>query len=57
MDVAGTVLAGVAIAAARATQLPGEIPEELFRNLFAAHNTFVSAARDELGLPTMTGDL
>jgi hypothetical protein len=46
-----------AIAAARASQTPGEIPEESYRNLFAAHNAFVGAARNELGLPLMAGDI
>jgi hypothetical protein len=46
-----------AIAAARATHSPGEIPNKLFLNLFAAHNAFVSAARNELGLTRMAGDL
>jgi hypothetical protein len=39
-----------AIAATRATQLPGEIPDASYQSLFAAHNTFVSAARREVGL-------
>ncbi len=46
-----------AIAAARATKLPDEMPDDLFPNLFAAHNAFISAARKELGLPNMPGDL
>jgi hypothetical protein len=46
-----------AIAAARATNQPGEIPNDLFQNLFAAHNSFIAAARKELGLPDMPGDL
>jgi hypothetical protein len=45
-----------AIAAARARQSPGEIPEDSYLSLFAAHNAFVSAARKELGLPEMPGD-
>jgi hypothetical protein len=46
-----------AIAAARATRSPDDMPDELFLNLFAAHNSFMSAARNELGLPSMSGDL
>jgi hypothetical protein len=46
-----------AIAAARATNLPDELSNDLFQNLFAAHNEFISAARMELGLPYMSGDL
>jgi len=46
-----------AIAAARATQSPGDVPNDLFISLFAAHNAFVSAARSELGLSEMAGDL
>jgi hypothetical protein len=46
-----------AIAAARATKPPGEIASDLFQDLFAAHNAFMAAARKELGLPNMSGDL
>jgi hypothetical protein len=46
-----------AIAAARASKLPDEIADDLFPDLFAAHNAFISAARRELGLPNMPGDL
>ena len=46
-----------AIAAARATIPPENIGDDLFLNLFAAHNAFISAARKELGLPFMSGDL
>lgn len=46
-----------AIAAARASKPPTEMADELFPNLFAAHNAFVSAARKELGLPDIPGDL
>jgi hypothetical protein len=46
-----------AIAAARAIHSPDEMPDELFLNLFAAHNAFESAARNELGLPPIAGDL
>jgi len=40
-----------ALAGARASHSPDELPNELFRDLFAAHNAFVSAARKEVGLP------
>jgi hypothetical protein len=46
-----------AIAAARATKLPGEVGDDFFQNLFAAHKAFMVAARKELGLPDMPGDL
>lgn len=46
-----------AIAAARANYSPGDIPGELFKNLFAAHHSFVAAARKELGLAVMPGDV
>jgi len=42
-----------AIAAARATKSPEEIVDDSFPNLFADHRAFISAARNELGLPNM----
>lgn len=46
-----------ALAGARAGHSPDEVPDELFDSLFAAHNSFMSAARKELGLPEITGYL
>jgi hypothetical protein len=46
-----------ALAGARGVQSPDELPNDLFRNLFAAHNAFVSAARKELGLPDIPDPL
>jgi hypothetical protein len=45
------------IAAARAEFGPGNFPEKLFPELFIAHNKFMTAARRELGLADMPGDL
>ena len=44
------------VAAARAVHSPGDITSEVFQELFAAHNAFVSAARRELGLLDRSGD-
>jgi hypothetical protein len=45
------------IAAARAEFGPDNFPEKLFPELFIAHNKFMTAARRELGLADMPGDL
>ncbi|MCW2929730.1 MAG: hypothetical protein JWM19_692 [Actinomycetia bacterium] len=38
------------LAALRAKYKPGEIPEKLFDELFGAHDAFMAAARNELGI-------
>ncbi|MEV6157908.1 hypothetical protein AB0L53_46975 [Nonomuraea sp. NPDC052129] len=46
-----------AIAAARATATPGEIPSELFDAFLLAERTFQLSVRRELGLPAMSLDI
>jgi hypothetical protein len=38
------------LAAARATYIPADIPQDLWNALFVVHNDFVAATRRELGL-------
>jgi hypothetical protein len=46
-----------ALAGARAVHSPDQIPNELFRRVFEAHNAFMSATRKELGLPDVPDPL